>query len=340
MKWDGRIINERELAPYLKSRDGGLAARVAALIEHQKNSWPLLREGYAAFAEIETKSIEANGSRAIIQHNPRRIASTAARVDKASVEARRCFLCAASLLPEEKGIAYDEGLVILCNPFPILDKHLSIVHREHIAQKIEGNVEALLMMARDLGSDFFVLYNGPECGASAPDHLHFQAASRNLPIEDELRRMESESKRENDNKVELFALSGFNRSAIIFRGSDSGRLARSIYRAVSELSLMTGKAEPMINIICAHEEGEWTVYLFPRARHRPACYFAEGEQRLTVSPGAIDMAGLVVVPDRDDFAKVDAERVGQIFSEVSMDYETALKVVEKIGPRARAEGIK
>jgi len=337
VNWDGRIINEQELAPHLKSPDVGLAARVAALVEHQKNSWPLMREGYAAFAEIEVRRVETSGSQAIIQHNPRRIASTAARVDKASVEARRCFLCAANLPPEEKGLAYDDNFVVLCNPFPILDKHLSIVHREHIPQEIEGNVEAMLTLARDLGSNFFVLYNGPECGASAPDHLHFQAASRNLPIEDELRRMDSESDRAEVNEVEVFALSGFNRSAIIFRGVDSERLARSIYQAVSELSLMTGKAEPMINIICVYEEGEWTVYLFPRARHRPACFFAEGEGRLTVSPGAIDMAGLVVVPHRDDFAKMDATRVGQIFSEVSTDYETVQKVVEKIG--AGEEGI-
>ena len=133
MNWEERVITARELAPYLSDRNGGRIAReVNALIEHQKQTWPMLAEGYAAFNAMETKRINVDGSDVIVQHNPKRIRSTNARVDKASVGARACFLCPDSLPVEEKAIPYGDDLMILCNPFPVLDRHLSIVDRRHV----------------------------------------------------------------------------------------------------------------------------------------------------------------------------------------------------------------
>ena len=178
MNGDEKVISELELRSYQEDEtDQSLEARVAALIDQQIETWPLLREGCDAFAHIETKRVRVKESEVVIQHNARRIRSTAASVDKASVETRRCFLCPDNLPEEEKGIEYGDDLMILCNPFPVLDRHLSIVHREHTPQQIEGNVELLLSLAHDLGSSYFVLYNGPECGASAPDHLQIGRAS-------------------------------------------------------------------------------------------------------------------------------------------------------------------
>ena len=324
----------------MQNRSEGLPATVAALVAQQRAEWPLMREGYAALREIETRNITIARSNLVIQHNPRRIISTAARVDRDSIEARRCFLCAASLPPEEKGIAYESDMIILCNPFPILDNHLSIVHRRHIAQQIEGNVEILLRLARDLSPAYFVLYNGPECGASAPDHLHFQACSRTLlPVEDDLRRSISESKNDaiSGDGAAVFMPNETGRSVIVFRSAEISRLARLIYGALDELSKETAKAEPMVNIICTHEEGEWRVFLFPRARHRPSYYFAEDGERLTVSPGAIDMAGVIVVPRREDFARIDASHIEQIFSEVSLSKEKVDKVIENLMIKHQSE---
>ena len=290
------------------------------------------------FAEIETKRVRVEESEVVIQHNPRRVRSTAASVDKASVENRRCFLCAENLPPEEKGIAYGEDLIILCNPFPVLDRHLSIVHREHVPQQIAGNVEQLLSLAHDLGSSYFVLYNGPECGASAPDHLHFQACSRELlPIEDNLYDDEpvmvedcnycEETAR---NSFELFTLGGCGRSVVVFRGGNREEVAIWVYQVIKELTLQTDKDEPLINIICTYDPRVWTVYLFPRAKHRPASFYAEGEDRLVVSPGAIDMAGVVVVPEREHFERLDGERLASIFSEVSMNGTTVNDLVDSV----------
>lgn len=338
MNWDDRLIGEQELEDYLEDEsDASLEALAAALLDQQYDAWPLLRAGRDAFAQIETKRVQVEESEVVIQHNPLRVRSTAAAVDKESVERRKCFLCPEHLPPEEKGIGYGK-LVILCNPFPVLDRHLSIVHREHIPQKIAGSVETLLMLAKDLGSSYFVLYNGPECGASAPDHLHFQACAREvLPVEEHL--FEDEPVMSEDcsyceetarNTFELFTLGGCGRSIVITRGGNSDEVAHWVYEVINELALQTDKHEPLINIVCTYDPKMWTVYLFPRSKHRPASFFAEGDDRLVVSPGAIDMAGVVVVPEREHFDKIDGQRMAAIFSEVSMSRELVNDLIDGI----------
>ena len=337
MNWDRKIVTDRELEAYRDDEDDPtLEARIAALIDQQYDAWPLLRAGVDAFAKIETKTVRVEESGVVVQHNPRRIRSTAAEVDEASVEARRCFLCPDGLPPEEQGIAYGDDLVILCNPFPVLERHLSIVHREHVPQEIEGNVESLLSLARDLGSGYFVLYNGPESGASAPDHLHFQACSRDLlPIEKNLYDDEpvlaedcSYCEETAQSMFELFTLGGCGRSVVVFRGGNREEVAKWVYEVIKELALQADKSEPLINIVCTYDPKLWTVYLFPRAKHRPACFYATGEQRLIVSPGAIDMAGVVVVPELEHYKKIDGARMAAIFSEVSLSGQIVNDLVD------------
>jgi hypothetical protein len=302
----------------------------------------MLEDGYAGLGCAETKQLDIEGSPIVVQHNSKRIRSTAAAVDQTSIRARKCFLCEDALPPEEKGLAYGD-LLLMCNPFPILDRHLSIVHREHIEQKIAGNIELLLDLAADLSPDYFVLYNGPQCGASAPDHLHFQACSRELlPIERTARAGDAEPhcsvcEATATTGFEVFTVTDAGRSLIVFRGSNSGELAGWIYAALEELAGDDRSVEPMVNIISTYDRGSWTVYLFPRARHRPACYFAEGDDRLTVSPGAIDMAGVVVTPERDHFDRIGPDHVLAIFSEVSRTEEDVNSVVERVCQSMGAE---
>ena len=336
MSWDERIISEEELMPYLRDPNNPtFSAQVDALIEHQKRTWPMLADGYTAFAAIETKRIEFDDSFVVVQHNPKRARSTAAAVDKASVEARKCFLCDAALPAEEKGIAYGY-LTLVCNPFPVLDRHLSIVHRDHIEQKISGNVETLLALAAALSPDYFVLYNGPQCGASAPDHLHFQACSRELlPIENTVRAGDPEAhcsvcEETAAQGLEVFTVTDAGRSVIVFRSSQVDELAPWIYAALAELPVAQSGVEPMVNLVCTYDRRQWTVYLFPRARHRPASFFAEGSERLLVSPGAIDMAGVIVVPEREHFDRIGADEVRAIFSEVSLSEEEVNDITGRV----------
>ncbi|HWP44797.1 MAG TPA: DUF4922 domain-containing protein, partial [Blastocatellia bacterium] len=271
MNWDQRIICEIELSAHRKGQNGrSLPARISALVEQQKQSWPLLASGYSELQEIETKRLQIEETTVVVQYNPRRIRSTSASVDRASVEARGCFLCPERLPPEEKGIAYGDDLIILCNPFPILDSHLSIVHRQHVPQRIEGSLERLLDLACDLGPDFFVLYNGPECGASAPDHLHFQACSRSLlPIYSDLGIEEASEHCQYCAEMagegfDLFTLDGCGRAVIVYRGNRSDEIARWVNKTLARLPAGSLYCEPLINIVCTYESGMWTLLLFPR----------------------------------------------------------------------------
>ena len=162
---------------------GDLSGPVSRMLEQQRRTWPLLAAGEASFAKVISREIEDRGSRVIVQSNPGRRVSTSAKVDPGSVAARPCFLCERNLPPEERGVAFGDDLIVFANPFPIVGDHLSIVSRDHAPQRIAGRVAEMLALARALGPKMLVLYNGPACGASAPDHFHFQAGqSSALPI--------------------------------------------------------------------------------------------------------------------------------------------------------------
>ncbi len=339
MSWQARLLSVSDLQPYLTDGETlNFSAQVTALIEHQKAHWQSLKEGYEALVQIETKWLELDGSSVVVQHNAKRIRSTAAAVDKASIQGRRCFLCAENLPHEEKGIAYDEDYIILCNPFPVLDKHLVIAHRSHVEQKIADRVEAMIALARDLGEEYFVLYNGAECGASAPDHFHLQALSRELlPIKEALDKSDPPVAEDCNicadmarGNFELFTLTDFGRSIVVFRGANRVELAFWIYRIIEELGRATSKGEALLNLICYADRGVWTAMLFPRARHRPASFYAEGAEQIVISPGAVDMAGVIVVPRHEDYEKITAELIEQIFSEVSADAAFVDEIVERV----------
>lgn len=329
MTWETRIITETELSPYqLDPGATDLSSRIEALINHQRAHWPLLLEGIQGLAQASTKKIRLGSFDVLAQFNPKRITSTAAQVDKTSIRNRPCFLCDENLPPEEKGLAYGEELVILCNPFPIVNQHLSLVHQRHIEQAIAGHFETMLDVARDLSPEFFALYNGPQCGASVPDHFHLQAGSREgLPLENHLALIREHSElgvRQREifkaDSVELFVLENYHLNVLIYRSSNREGLIQWFYKTLDILAQITRVgSEPLINVIVASDDPGWTVYLFPRAKHRPTCYYAEGDAKLLVSPGATDLAGLLVVPVEEHFRRISSEAVKQIFSEVTLE---------------------
>lgn len=320
MTWETRIINDSELALYLTDKGStGLAARVSALLAQQQATWPMLQAATAGLARVEYKHFTAHDTPVIAQYNPRRIVSTSAKVDAASIKARPCFLCADNLPAEEKGIAFGADYVILCNPFPVLRNHLVISHREHTPQTLDAHVAALLELTRDIGATYFTLYNGPKCGASAPDHMHFQACERSLlPLVADLARHERRIVAA-DSAVEIFTLTDYRLNLLALRGRDQDRLAEWLARAVATLAEVTGATdEPLLNLTAWVDEEDLTVCLFPRSRHRPACYFAEGEAKFTISPAGIDLAGVLVVPEAEHFARLTADVVAQIYAEVTL----------------------
>jgi Domain of unknown function (DUF4922) len=328
MSWKERIIGIEELRPYLKpvlSKDSEPDFRglVEALAGQQSATWTMLRDAVAGLARVEYKRLRAQGSEVLAQFNPQRIVSTAANVDAAAIKQRPCFLCSENLPPEERGIEFGADFVALYNPFPVLPRHLVITSRRHIPQTIDGNFGTLLDLALCLGQEFFVIYNGAACGASAPDHLHFQACERkSLPIIPEIETWKRQGLL-NGSGVEIFTLKDYRLNALIARGNDRAALIEWFVSSLRSLAEVTGaESEPMINLVVTRDSdpgARWTVIIFPRAKHRPDHYFAEGDAKLTVSPAAIDLAGVLVVPQPDHFTKITSRDVEEIYAEVTLN---------------------
>ncbi len=297
----------------------GLEDAAARLFEEQVASWPLLAAGIAGLGQCRTRVLRLASSTLVLRHVPHRLQSTTARVDSRSIQARPCFLCLPSLPKEQRGLALGEDWVALCNPFPILDRHLTIVHRRHVPQRLAGRIESLLAFARALPRSF-VIYNGPECGASAPDHLHFQACDRSLlPV--------AEAARVGEGPLLL----DYPSRPLVLRGEEPAGLARRIERAIEELGAGSEPArEPLVNLAASWAEGGFTSYLFARRKHRPEAFHA-GE--LLLSPAAIDLCGVLVAPRREDFESLTAERASAVFDEVMLGRSELSALIERMAGR-------
>lgn len=276
----------------------------------------MLREAVVALSQAEYKQFTIKSTKVLAQFNPARIVSTAAKVDAATISKRPCFLCVENLPPEEKAVAFGDRFVVLCNPFPVLADHLVIAAHRHTPQVIEGNFSAMLDLARELGKDWFVLYNGPRCGASAPDHFHFQACARaGVPLFEEF-----DIELDGDLDEPGFVISrNYRFNLMAFVGRDRGKLDKEFTHVIGELAALTdADGEPMLNLLLTYQDDYWRGFILPRGKHRPACYDAEGDAKLTISPAAIDLAGVVVVPQPDHFARVTAIELEEIFVEVGL----------------------
>lgn len=289
---------------------------IKTLYQDQIRSWPRLARGVEGLSRAQTRPAHIDWFDVFIRHIPHRVASTTAAVDRESVSKRPCFLCTGNLDPEERGVPFNADYTIYFNPFPIVERHLTIVHRDHTPQHIAGEAGVMLDIAAALPG-YFVIYNGPECGASAPDHMHFQAGSRELfPIEKDTA------------NVQEIVVPDYARNVLVFRDTDRPQLIARIDRAVALLANATHKApEPLINIAAFHERGRWTVYLFPRGKHRPQV-FHTGE--LTVSPASIDLCGIFVVPFEKDFARIVGTDIASIFREVTLPDDIFNEVASKL----------
>ncbi|MBX2993056.1 MAG: DUF4922 domain-containing protein [Bacteroidetes bacterium] len=304
---------------------GHWSDRLAALLAHQMHSWKLLRSNYDGLAGIKTRSFRIDGFSHDVQWNPGRIGSSSAKVDERSVRERSCFLCRENLPKEQRGIAYRDAFLVLCNPFPIFPEHFTIVHRDHTPQEIRDSFPIFLELSRDVSDGYVILYNGPKCGASAPDHLHFHAGNKGfLPFDDEYEKLITETGEKIADSAGLlaFAVGDFLRPFVSLECDDAGLLRDAFigyYEAARKLS--GGIDEPMMNIMSSFQDGEWRVIVFPRRAHRPSFFYEEGEKNMLLSPAAIDMCGIVTTPLEKDFDRISEDYIRQMFREVSPSRE-------------------
>lgn len=296
-------------------------------------SWALAIGNYKALSQVRSRVAEVGGCTYKVQFNPARITSSAAKVDTKSIQERKCFLCPANLPPEQKAVPFKEDYLVLVNPFPIFPRHLTIPDREHIDQRILRRVGDMLDLAEEL-DDYIIFYNGPKCGASAPDHLHFQAGNKGfLPIEKEWSNHKA-GKVADYKAASLWYLNDAPRATLLIEStdkSDAVYLFTTIYEAMqAESGAETDGEEPMMNVLAWYAGDKWIVCVFPRALHRPSCFFAEGESNILISPAAVDMGGVFITPLEKDFDKLTAEDIHAILAEVCIAPEAFHKLRQHI----------
>jgi len=307
-----------------------LDSAVDRLLEHQRTAWPDLARGLKALDSIRLRTITGRHYATLVQFNPIRITSTGAKVDPGSIARRRCFLCVENLPELQQGILYRDEYLILCNPAPIFRGHFTISHIEHRAQSIENALETLLSLARDLGPGCQVFYNGPRCGASAPDHLHFQASpSGAIPLSARPFLERHSNGRAVVQGTEVTLLEGIDRSVVTYSARSLGQAAQPLVRILETARRVLASAdEPPVNILVSWADGIWQVIVVLRSKHRPDAYFLEGAGKLLVSPAAVDMGGLIITPREEDFERMSAELIESVYREVSLEAGVAVRILE------------
>ncbi len=324
------MLTDRIYAVYDRTAESqGLPDLMQTLVNQQRRTWPLLGSGYEALGGIKLRELRSPGYSVLLQFNPGRIVSSDAKVDDASIRARRCFLCVDNLPEEQRGILYRDDFLILCNPAPIFYGHFTISHVEHVPQQIRPSLGVFLELAKEMEGRYTVFYNGPKCGASAPDHMHFQASpSGSIPVEREALRSERRQVIARIGGTTVVLLEDLGREIVILEGGDASMVIELVHRILESLESRAGHAEePMVNILVSYSEGQWRMTIFPRRKHRPDVYFREGPEKILVSPAAVDMGGLVITPVEKDFTRLTAETVDGIFHEVSLGREAVVETL-------------
>lgn len=303
-------------------------------IENQLAKWQTARTNHEALNQIETRRFELAGNTITVQFNPARAVSTCAKVDKSSIEARKCFLCPENKPNEQDEIiiSLDEPFSLRINPYPILPGHLTISSLKHqdqvLADKTIRQLPGKLIswLEEYFASDYVLFYNGAKCGASAPDHFHFQAVKQSdVPVIQQWERLmetavrEKEIKTENGNTYSSFQITSYICPIQVFICNHSADiLPEMINQYLQSSPLHEGESEPRYNLFAWQDKQRgFTMAYFPREKHRPACYTATGGEQLLVSPGALDMAGLLVTPRKEDFYKITESDITQIYKEVA-----------------------
>lgn len=303
---------------------GDIAEASKYLFELQRNDWKLCHDNYEQQKNVQVKKFQFEGYSIKAQFNPGRIISTSAKVDPKSIQERKCFLCEANLPTEQRGILYKDDYIILINPFPIFPIHFTLTNIHHQPQRIEDTFPYLLSFSKDLSKYFTVIYNGPRCGASAPDHLHFQAGNKYfMPIDDEADLIANEygSVVVDRNNLIIQTVDDGLRKFMLFESNDEQLLIESFHKFYKTYSqLMNENLEPLMNIISLYDaKFGWRIIVFLRAKHRSQHYFEEDEKKILVSPAAIDLGGVCIFPREEDFYRINKELIEEIFCEVFID---------------------
>ncbi|MCX4263332.1 MAG: DUF4922 domain-containing protein [Muribaculaceae bacterium] len=305
------------------------ADKIDTFINAQLAEWPLAAANFKALENVEVKEIDMPGMPMKVQFNPARIVSSGAKVDAASLKARKCFLCDANRPSEQRGIAWGGRYTILVNPFPIFPRHLTIPDNSHTLQLIKGRIADMARLVSEL-SGYTVFYNGPKCGASAPDHMHFQAGNSDfLTIGDAVENAELQTIAEADGAI-LSLAAGLPLNVFVI-DSTSAESAEIIFdRLYEALPVGEGDTEPMMNVLCYATAAGVRTLVVPRKKHRPSFYGTEGSECMLLSPASVDMGGVFITPRREDFERLDSDIIRRVFDELCLSKDEIDAIAAKL----------
>lgn len=313
-------------------------SRIEKFICDQLSVWPMAAENYRNLKKAETRTLPVGGLNVVLQYNPARKISSEAKLDKKSISERPCFLCPENRPQEQYNIDFEgrkgKRYRITLNPYPIFPSHLVISSTDHTPQSIWHRYPDMLDFVAT-NRKYACYYNGPESGASAPDHMHFQGCPRGMmPLENAVDKLlgsaRSHSELEyltNLKEAKLYHLNMFTRGIFVLRGATPKSVTKLFYRLADCASMtLGGEPEPKFNVISWFEDNEYRSLVIFRSKHRPHNYFSDGPDHLSMSPGCADMGGVMVAPEESDYEKMTPELLSQVISEVSIgeDDEKAL----------------
>ena len=309
---------------------------ISRFFNRQMEKWADARHRFRDLKHVETHQLS---DQLKVQWNPARIVSTGAKIDKKTLGDRPCFLCDKNRPKEQISKQIDERFLLLVNPFPILPVHFTIPAKKHQPQSIYKNYGEMHRFL-SLHSELMVFYNGPKCGASAPDHLHFQAGTSGiLPLQANWQRLSRNLtdiiSLNDDEKIALihdFVVPAF---VIISKSEDSDEAL--FHRLYKSMPVRGDETEPMMNIIAWRKGDEYISVVIPREKHRPEAYFAEGDAQMMVSPGALDMSGLIITPREEDFRKLTEESASAILQECGVSKDKMNSIITKLKASKEAE---
>lgn len=307
-----------------------LTSKIAKdLLQDQLEEWPLAKTNFEALKNVKSKEFQFDNFIIKVQFNPARIQSSAAKVDAKSIQERKCFLCPANLPKEQKGIPFEKDYQLLINPFPIFPEHFTIPAYEHTDQLILNRYADMLNLAQSLNK-YTIFYNGPKCGASAPDHVHFQAGSKGfLPLEIEIENIPREIVYRT-NELNVFIVHNYLRNSFFIETKNKEHAIQFFKQLYALLEIKEGDNEPMMNILTWYENGIWYSYIIPREKHRPTCFYAEGDDNILISPASVDLGGVFITPLEKDFDKITSDDIKGILKEICISNQKMYSIIEKI----------
>lgn len=294
-----------------------LQEAIEALFTEQKASWPLVDANYAALEQVEERILDLGVCQVRVQYNPARMASSGAKIDAVTLSKRPCFLCPANRPSEQRSVEWN-NYELLVNPYPIFPKHFTIA-APHEMQKLLPFVGDMLQLAKEL-PNYIIFYNGARCGASAPDHRHFQAGSRGfLPLEEDYKRLRIEvPTAQYHSAVQLYMMPPTYGRMVLGLEENNLEALIETFTEIYEQWQIEPQEEPMMNVVCWYEANRWQLLMIPRKAFRPWQYGMGNAPELLVSPATVEMGGIIITPIEAHFKRITANDVMEIYGQVGL----------------------